>query len=145
MTEAEFKVSFRKSFVDRCVTREINHHEWPVTDPLRSGTSDWFFSVEGRTVAVEVKFTAKLPKRRTSKVLTHEVSEPQLRFLDRQQQARCHALVLIGMPSVAVFTNTLARNYTLDEVLRMERLEKVGSIWRIDPLLDFVLKYGASL
>lgn len=126
--EGDFKTEFKKD-----LKNEYPHIVlWTNTDLIRSGLPD--ISVArpgGNFCAIEVKFVKSLPKKKTSKVLTHEVSIAQMNFLKSIQGTDNEACVLIGMKDVAVCMDDIQENYTLEELLSGRRYEKINGHWQL--------------
>lgn len=126
-TEAAFKTEFRKDLL-----REYpDAHIWTNTDLVSSGLPD--FSVLYRMVfmAVEAKFVKALPKKATSNVLSHTVSESQKNFLEKTRYHGHAGIVLIGTPDAAAVMTEIKTNYTLAECLSAPRILKVNGHWQV--------------
>jgi hypothetical protein len=123
--ESEFKAGFKKDLIAAYPTALI----WTNSDMFRAGLPDLSALCSGSFYAMELKFIKKLPKRRSSKCLTHEVSPAQLEFLNKTRENGHYAAVIIGLKDVAVRMDKLQENYTLDEVLAASRFVRKGSNW----------------
>jgi hypothetical protein len=130
--EAQFKADFRKDLQNEYPGANI----WTNTDLLRGGLPDFCLLDCGLFVAVEAKFVTKLPKKASSKTLTHAVSGQQQEFLRKTQQAGSPAIVLIGSPQTAVVLEEIKENYTLEEVLKARRISRVNGHWQVKGFLD---------
>lgn len=97
---------------------------WTVTDAFRSGLPDFFVAYAGRVIAVEAKFVRKLPAKASSQVLSHEVSQSQLQFMQHFNKSGNCSVVLIGLEDVFVYTRKVQENYSLQELLAMPRIEQ---------------------
>lgn len=82
-------------------------------------------------MAVEAKFIAKLPKKKTSLVLSHTVSDAQQAFLNKTRKNGHPGIVLIGTPQAAVVMTEIKTNYTLEECMKAPRIEKVKGVWQV--------------
>ena len=143
MDEAKFKQQIRKSL---CAKEPLELFEWPVTDSMRCGTADFFYSYRGVVVACEGKYiqAGELPQRESSKVLNScPVTMDQFRFLKRYQMSGSPAIVLIGVGgNVAAYTQAIQLNYTKKELLAMPRLRLITpGIWDVQPLLELSDKW----
>ena len=117
---------------------------WNNAFAQRSGLPDLFFAYQGKTVAVEVKFVRQTPQRKTSKVLTHEVSPSQVKFLTRYQKAGNPGVVLIGFEDTFVYTFDIKNNYTLEEVLTLPRIDtqENSSRWDVSGFIRDINQSG---
>lgn len=130
--EANFKSEFKKDV-------EIEYpgaHIWTSTDLLRSGLPDFYILWSGLFVAVEAKFITKLPKKKSSLVLSHVVSPTQQSFLRGTKQNKQKGIVLIGSPQAAIVMEEIKENYTLEECLNAPRIRKENGVWQVKGLLD---------
>ena len=137
-SESMFKSQFRKDLAR-------HYHNAVVftnNDMFTYGLPDFSVLWQARYFGVEAKFVDNLPKRGTSKCLKHEVSVPQVEFLKRARETGNHAVVLIGLPDVAVVMQEIKSNYTLDEVLQAMRFERTKGKWLVGGFLELVAKWG---
>jgi hypothetical protein len=132
--EAGFKADFKKDLVEQFPTALI----WTNTDMFRAGLPDMSALWSSFFFAMELKFIRKIPKRETSKCLTHEVSGPQLDFLNKTRTNDQYSCVLIGLQDVAVLMLELKSNYTLKEILSAPRIERVGGHWKVDNIFSMI-------
>lgn len=130
--EGGFKSEFKESLSDEYA----GAHIWTSTDLLRSGLPDFYILWNGLFAAVEAKFIKKLPKKKTSFVLSHTVSGAQQEFLKHTQRNKQLGVVLIGSSQAAIVMFEIKENYTLEECLKAPRIEKVNGVWQVKGLLD---------
>ena len=133
---ANNEASFKKEFKEDLEREYPNSNIWTSTDLLRSGLPDFYVLDCGLFVAVEAKFITKLPKKKTSLVLSHTVTGAQQQFLINTKRAGSPGIVVIGSPQVAIVFETIKENYTLEECLQARRIEKVGGHWQVKGFLD---------
>lgn len=130
--EAEFKTEFKKDLEAAYPDANV----WTSTDLIRSGLPDFYIADAGLFVAVEAKFISKLPKRKTSNVLTHVVSGAQQKFLNDTKRNKFPGIVLIGSKDAALVFEDIKENYTLDECLNARRIKKINGVWQVKGFLD---------
>ena len=130
--EGDFKAEFKKDLNDAYPRAHI----WTSTDLLRAGLPDFYILDGGLFVPVEAKFIKKLPKKKTSFVLSHTVSAAQQQFLRSSQAAGSPAIVLVGSSNAAVVFEEIKENYTVEEVLAARRVEKRNGVWQVKGFLD---------
>jgi hypothetical protein len=131
--ESDFKAGFKKDLIAAYPTALV----WTNSDMFRVGLPDMSALWDSKFFAMELKFVRKLPKRGSSKCLTHEVSAAQLEFLRRTRENRQRSAVIVGMRDVAVFIQNLKENYTLDEILGSPRILRENGAWSVKGFLDF--------
>lgn len=132
--EASFKLEFKKD------VREYlsgNCLVWSSSDRFTSGLPDFFILDRGHFVAVEAKFVKELPKRKSSKVLSHEVSPAQKLFLERVQANGQTGLIALGTPQALIVFERIELNYTLEDCLSAKKFLKIGGKWDLGGLCDF--------
>jgi hypothetical protein len=134
--ESSFKTSFRKSLKEHFGSEVM---VWTNNDMFRIGLPDFSATFRGSFFAVEAKFIKELPKRGSSKVLTHEVSEAQLSFLRGIRETGCFSAVLIGLKDVAVVMLDLKSNYTRDEILAAPRIGRDRGQWQVQWFFSSIL------
>lgn len=127
-TEASFKTEFRKSLV---LEYGDGIFMWSPSDKFRSGISDLLISRSSGLLGVEFKFIKSIPARETTRVLTHEVSTPQISFIENLRRTGNNGVLVIGTPDVAVVMSDLKNNYTLAEVRAAPRIEKRSGVWQV--------------
>jgi len=144
MDEAKFKKQLRASFLAQ--TALAQGYEWPVTDPFRTGTADFFLAVRGCVMACEAKHMKELPVRENSRVLDHPVSMEQYRFLRRYQESGSPSFVLIGVgKDAAAYTNRIQLNYTKKELMFLPRLQRLGKdLWDMGPLITIMADHNKT-
>lgn len=132
-SEGEFKSEFKKDLRAEYPSAVM----WTNTDLIRSGLPD-ISILPGRKgyFAIEAKFIKSLPKRSGSKALKHDVSVPQQNFLNDVIKTGNTAIVLIGMTDVACVMREIKQNYTLDELMKAPRIEKIKGHWQVKGFLD---------
>lgn len=82
-------------------------------------------------MAVEAKFVAEFPKKKTSLVLSHVVSATQQLFLKKTRDNGQVGIVLIGTPHAAAVMTEIKENYTLGELMAAPRIEKIKGVWQV--------------
>lgn len=132
--ESEFNTQVRKDL--RNAVPEV--HVWNNTDKFRYGLPDTSLVFEGHYYAIEGKFVSRLPKRPTSKCLSHEVTATQQEFIRKVRGAGGYACILIGFKDVAAVMLEIKTNYTLDEVLKAPRITRSKGRWEVQPLLSII-------
>ena len=130
--EASFKLEFKKDVQNYLSNVLI----WSASDRFTSGLPDFFILAAGRLVAIEAKFTKTLPKKKTSLVLSHEVSPAQKSFLDRVKSSGGVGLVVVGTPQAAAVFDRIQNNYTLEECLAAPRFTH-NKCWQLGGFSDF--------
>lgn len=128
VSESDFKSDFKRDLVKAYPSALI----WTNSDMFRVGLPDMSALYDRNFYAMELKFIRKLPKRGSSKCLTHEVSTSQLEFLNKTRENGQYAAVIIGLKDVAVRMDVLKENYTLDEVLAASRFVRAGGHWQLE-------------
>lgn len=111
---------------------------WPTNDMFQVGVPDFNVAWQGNYFSIEAKFVAELPKRESSKVLSHEVSAKQAYHLERIVRAGCYGAVVIGLRDVMVVTTIVKNNYTLKEILAMKRFERKNGMWQVAGILEYI-------
>lgn len=136
VNESDANASFRRDlktfYPDACV--------WNNTDKYTSGLPDTSASYKGMFFAIEGKFAKTLPKKTTSKCLSHEVTGSQREFISRIRSSGNYGCVIIFMQDVAVIMLDIKENYTLQEVLEAPRVERRKGKWDLTNLLELVAK-----
>lgn len=134
-SESEFKTQFRKDLSKAYPTALV----FTNNDMFRAGLPDFSVLYQGSYFAIEGKFVSELPKRMDSKVLKHEVSGPQLSFLNKTRWTGNYAAIVVGMPDVAVLIKSLAfNNLSLRDILDAPRIERVRGVWQVKDFLERV-------
>src|SRR5277367_5844587 len=100
--KAQFKKDLMKAHLDALV--------WTNSDMFRAGLPDISALNRGAYYGIELKFVKNLPKRHDSKCLKHEVTGPQITFLEGVNNSGGHACVVIGFNDVAVVMFDLKPN-----------------------------------
>ena len=126
--EGAFKLEFKKDLEGHLSGKALL---WSSSDRYTSGLPDFFILDSGHFVAVEAKFTKTLPKKKTSLVLSHEVSPAQKRFLDRAKDNGHTGLIVIGTPQSAVVFTEIKLNYTLEECLLATKFLRQDGMWQL--------------
>lgn len=132
--EAGFKAEFKKDLMGFYPDALI----WTNTDMFRAGLPDASALWNTFFFAMEFKFIRKLPKRKTSKCLGHEVTPGQLEFLQKTRSTGQYSCVIVGLQDVAVLMLDLKENYSLEEVLAAPRIERMGKFWNLKNFFDRV-------
>lgn len=132
--ESEFNTQVRKDLRDVVP----NIHVWNNTDKFRFGLPDTSLVHEGCYYAIEGKFVFRLPKRATSKCLSHEVTATQQEFIRKVRLAGGYACILVGLKDVAAVMLDIKTNYTLDELLKAPRITRARGRWDVQPLLNII-------
>jgi hypothetical protein len=135
--ESSFKASFRKDLQAAYAHSLV----WTNNDMYRVGLPDFSAVYSGNYYGVEAKFIYKLPKRGTSKVLGHEVSEAQLLFLNKVRDSGGYGCVLVGLNDVAALMFELKSNYTLDELLAAPRIARDKGAWQVHGFFEQIRGY----
>lgn len=138
VSESDFKAGFKKDLI----TEYPHALVWTNSDMFRAGLPDASATWNGHFFAMEMKFVSKLPKRKESKCLKHEVSGAQLDFLNKIRLTGHYSCVLVGMSDVAALMLDLKSNYTLDELMIAPRIERVKGKWNCDHFFDRVRGYN---
>lgn len=138
------EASAKKTFRDALHNWSSDLMTWTNTDAFRHGLPDFFIAYSGITMAVEAKFVTDIPKRGTSLVLNHEVSQSQIQFMKNFQKSGNKGVILIGLEDVFVYTTDFKKNYTKDELLVMPRIQKheTQSDWDLTGFIFDFLKKG---
>lgn len=134
--ESSFKAEIRKS-LDQIFQGKIQR--WSNNDKFTYGLPDESVHYEGLYFPIEVKF-ARVPKRESSKCLTHEVSQSQINFIQgiRDTGGKGMGCILIGMKDVAVVMRDLQRNYTLKELREAPRISRKNGLWQLQDLFEIM-------
>lgn len=126
--EGDFKLEFKidlKKYLPNAVI-------WSNSDKYTSGLPDFCIVHDKHFVAIEAKFIKELPKRATSKVLSHEVSAAQKLFLEKVLENKQAAFVVIGSPQAAVVFSKIQSNYSKEECLTTARILKNNGKWDVE-------------
>lgn len=138
--ESGFKAGFKKDLMGFYPSALI----WTNSDMFRAGLPDMSAMWDNCFFGMELKFIKTPPKRQTSMCLKHEVTPAQLEFLHKARANGGYSCVVIGMQDVAVFTMNLKENYTLDEVLNMTRINRLGKFWDLKFFFNSVRGYNGQ-
>lgn len=99
MDEAQFKQDFRlsleKSYGDDTFI-------WPLSDRYNVGYPDTEAVWEKNFFAIEAKYVSQVPKRDSSKLLSHELTAKQSEHLFKVYRSGNKAIILVGMKDIAV-------------------------------------------
>lgn len=115
-----------------------NANIWNNSDKFRSGLPDTSVLQGGHFHALEGKFVRELPKRETSKCLTHEVTASQIEFINKTRVAGGYGVIVVGMADIAVWMKEIKPNYTLAELLAAPRINRIGRSWDLSTFLQAI-------
>lgn len=93
--ESSFKVEFRKA-IERVY---VNSKVWPNSSEFVSGIPDISVLHNGTFFGIEAKFVKTIPARENTRLLSHELSPLQYKFLQDITTSGNTAGIVIGFPN----------------------------------------------